>query len=89
MLHDFTSLSYLLAPFVHTVVLLMKQLNIFFGNVPDGTLYVRITLHFDVFLVLLVPNGQIVFYIVVGLSFTVIIGFHYSIIWILLMIFQI
>lgn len=86
---DFIGLSLFLALFAPIVILVTKQLNISFGNVLDGMLFEMTIPTFYVFLVLLVPNGPDVFYIVVGSNFIMTMGLHYSSIWTLLMTFKI
>ena len=84
-----TSLNYCPVLFVCTAIIVRRQLNTFFGIVPDGLLFVKSTPCFFVFLVLLVANGPHVVYTVDGSSVIVIMEFPYSIIWILLIPFQI
>ena len=73
----FINLILFLALYVLIAIHAMKLLNISFGIALGGTLCIKHILVFYDFLVLWVPNGLNIFYILIGSNMFVITKFHF------------
>ena len=76
----FINLILFLVLYVLIAIYAMKLLNISFGIALGGTLCIKNILIFYEFLVLWVPNGLNIFYIMIGSNMFVIIKFHFLLI---------